>query len=344
MSKILDSFYTPSELARELINSVQTQQVDSIVDFCVGEGRLLQAASTRWKRALLYGTDICPSIIAKMKVKNPDWVLGNCDFLNKNSRKSSRVLKRKFDLVLSNPPFTCIGSSSHRVLLDGFEFNVSLAMAFIVEAISYIAENGKLYGILPESVGYSEKDKPIREYLEREYNFTILSEKKGQDFENCSPNIILVSLNDWDININKEPLIYSGDVKVKEIIRGTIGMHQLDNMVVKKGLNLVHTTNLLENSITNFKYKVAMRYSYIEGSGVLIPRVGNPNPSKVCVMNTTDIYALSDCVIALKTNSFEEAKLLKKYILDNWDNFKNLYKGTGAKFTTLSRLNSYFNI
>src|SRR5690606_31823998 len=104
--------------------------------------------------------------------------------------------KNKFDLVLLNPPFTCKGASRKMIVFDGLEFQMSTSMAFFVEAINYLSNEGVMYAILPQSVAYSKKDEKIRDYLKRKYNFRILEERNNQTFEKCAPNIVLASIND----------------------------------------------------------------------------------------------------------------------------------------------------
>ncbi len=342
---MLDSYYTPNDLAKELISLINKEEITSIVDFCVGEGRLLDAAQERWPTAQFFGTDICPKVIAKLKTKKEDWIVGKCDFLNIKSRSSSPVLNnRSFDLILSNPPFTCIGSSSRNILFEGKIFSVSNAMAFLVEAISYLSQDGIIYAILPEGLGYSEKDKEIREYLIEKYNFQIIGEKRKYTFDNCAPNIILVSINNWNNDCKQNNLSIDNSIDILSLKRGQIPMYKVIENTSSGFLDLIHTTNLQNGKITNLKYKVDISQSIINGPAVLIPRVGNPSLLKVCVIDENQQYAISDCIIAIETKTIEDAIDLQTLIISNWKTFSSLYKGTGARYITLSRLKKYLNI
>ena len=132
-----DSHYTPSILAEYLISHIKKNKVKTIADFCIGEGDLLKTAQKKWKNVKFYGNDISGRVIRLLKRKYPEWVLGNCDFLNSKSRNKANVFRNKFDIILLNPPFTCRGSTINHVIFDNIEFNMSTAMAFFVESINY---------------------------------------------------------------------------------------------------------------------------------------------------------------------------------------------------------------
>ena len=54
--------------------------------------------------------------------------------------------------------------------------------------------------------------------------------------------------------------------------------------------------------------------------------------------------AISDCIILLRTKTASESKQLKLLILNDWNNFCALYKGTGAKYVTIERVKKYLGI
>jgi type I restriction-modification system DNA methylase subunit len=76
---------------------------------------------------------------------------------------------------------------------------VSTAMAFLVEAINFLKEDGVMYAILPQSVAYSQKDKKIRNHLIEKYHFRVIEELNNQEFEKCTPSIVLASINDKNL-------------------------------------------------------------------------------------------------------------------------------------------------
>lgn len=192
-----DSFYTPTFLANSLISYISHKNVFNVADFCVGNGELLRAASVKWPKVKCFGSDISKMAITQTKERHPNWSLSKCDFLNKRSR--NRILKaynnNLFDLILMNPPFSCLGGTIHKVYLNDRLFRVSTAMAFLMYSLNFLSEKGSLYAIMPNSIAYSEKDKEAWNILVKNYNLNILNEPNEKYFKNCSPNIILVSLN-----------------------------------------------------------------------------------------------------------------------------------------------------
>jgi len=342
MSK--DSHYTPKPLADYLVSRIKKKNVKTVADFCVGEGELLKAAQKKWVKATFYGNDISSQVIQQLKRKHSKWVLGNGDFLNSKSRSRMKLFKKKFDVILLNPPFTCKGSTIHTVVFDNIEYHVSTAMFFFIESIKYLSKDGILYAILPQSVAYSQKDEKIREYLHEKYSFKIFKEKNKQAFKYCSPSIILAAFNDKEIS--SKNLLFDNintGIKYLEIKRGRIGMHKIKK-TEKYAKQLIHSTNLKNNQLKNIKYRIKSNLSKIEGPAVLVSRVGQPDIRKICIIPSKKEYILSDCIIAIKTKSMEDSQLLKKSIINNWSSFSNLYKGTGAKYITIKRIKHFLNL
>ncbi|MCD8573483.1 MAG: hypothetical protein LRY48_09670 [Bacteroides graminisolvens] len=116
------------------------------------------------------------------------------------------------------------------------------------------------------------------------------------------------------------------------------------NSSSKKRKKFVHTVNLIDNSLQNLKQYTLYPRSEISGPAVLISRVGNPSVKKICTISQDETYVISDCIIAIKTETQIEAEKLKQLFIDNWDYIKTLYKGTAAKYITLERLHTFLGI
>jgi hypothetical protein len=132
-------------------------------------------------------------------------------------------------------------------------------------------------------------------------------------------------------------------IKYLQIQRGGIGMHNIQ-VCKKHSVSLVHSTNIRDNKIIGLEHKVENTISYIKGPALLIHRVGQPNIKKICIISSKEEYALSDCVIGIKTRTLKECQQLKKMIIDHWNDFSNLYKGTGAKYITIERLKFFLSV
>jgi methylase of polypeptide subunit release factors len=326
---------------------VHHQKPKTVVDFCVGDGELLRAAAKKWPDIKCFGIDISHKAVSTVKLLHSEWCLSKCDFLNERSRNSCNVIKRRndgFDLILLNPPFTCVGGSKHEVELDGKSYSVSSAMAFVIASMKYRSKEGSIYAILPNSVAYSQKDRRIWRDLVKNYKLIVLEESTKKHFLDCSPNIILISINgNSSTNVSTETknlLIYNEN---HVVFRGKISMHTIDHDL-NNGDLLIHSTNLQNNKVENLKYKVQGRFSKITGPAVLISRVGKPDIKKIATISNGANYFLSDCVIAIKTKTQDESTELQTELIANWIEFEKLYKGTGAKYITIENVEKFLSL
>lgn len=340
-----DSFYTPTSLAEQLAGYVTAESVRSAIDFCVGDGDLLKAVAKQYEGVRFFGTDISEEAIDKLKGDCPEWELGVCDFKDDESVSNVQYLQdRTFDLIMLNPPFTCKGSIVEHAVLDEQEFRLSTAMLFMVRALKYLSEDGGLYAILPISCVYSDKDKATWNYLKENYNACVLSESDKVYFtKKCSPNIALVYVGHYPMVgheiVRQHPF---RTLPVTGVVRGCYRMQNPAYSKSRKAIPLVHTTNIQQGKLVNLRRIIPGIQLTIDGYGVVIPRVCNPNPNKVALLDGKRTYALSDCVIVLRTASQEDAEQVRTSILENWQDFVALYKGTGAQYTTVARVNEAF--
>ena len=343
---MIDPFYTPAPLATKLANCVVARDISNIADFCIGDGELIRAVREKYPHATCYGVDICKDVILKLRKKHSDWKLSVCDFENDNSVNKVPFLKDLlFDLIMMNPPFTCKGSIIEIVNFDGEVFKVSTAMKFVMRALGHLSANGGLYAILPISCVYSDKDKKAWNYLRQNYHACILDEPERVYFsKKCSPSIVLVYIG--KIERHEDCRHHNNcfqNLPVNDIVRGAIRMQGLNISKSKKAKCLIHTTNMQNGKLVGVQ-RVNSSYNTIAGYGVVVPRVCNPNKNKIVLLDNQKEYILSDCVVLLKTSTLEEAKEVKASILDNWSAFEQLYKGTGARYTTVERLKNAFGV
>lgn len=339
-----DSFYTPTPLAEKLVGYVVARQPRSAIDFCVGDGDLLKAVAKSFEGLQLYGTDISSKALQKLAVDCPDIVLGECDFRDDESINALQFLhKNRFDLILLNPPFTCKGSVVEHLEFEGEEFKVSTAMLFTMRALRYLSDQGGLYAILPISCVYSEKDRNAWDYLQKHYNACVLEEPKRVYFRNCAPNIVLVYAGQYPMKLQQtaEVVDFSA-LPVTSIVRGCVHMQSPSYSRKRDSIPLIHTTNIQKGKLVNMKKIFPYEHLKVDGFGVVIPRVCNPNPGKIALLDGSQSYALSDCVIVLRTDTMEAAERVRTHILNNWQDFITLYKGTGAQYTTLARVKRVF--
>lgn len=340
----LDSYYTPIPIADKLVGYITEQNIKNAIDFCVGDGVLLKAVERKFGDVRFFGTDISSDAIKKITDENPEWTLGVCDFQDIKSIKRVPFLEKQlFDLIMFNPPFTCKGSFFERIKIDDTEFKVSTAMAFVMNALKFLSPTGGMYAILPISCIYSQKDRDAWNYLQFNYNACVL-EEPGKVFfrDRCSPKIAFVYIgHNVKKGINTNIVSTFNDLNVIDVIRGCMRMQAPPYSKSGKALPLIHTTNIKNGNLVNIRRIVPGVQRIVEGYGVIIPRVCNPSPHKIALLDGQQ-YILSDCIMALQTESMKDAILVRQAILKNWEIFVSLYKGTGAQYTTLERVKKMF--
>lgn len=343
----LDAYYTPRTLAKKLVSFIKEDNIRSVIDFCVGDGGLLKVVTDKVPFVDVYGIDISESAIKKLSLDFPSWHLERCDFMNdKELSGLSILINKKFDLILLNPPFTCKGSASNKVELDGKIFKASTALTFVIKSLKYMSVQGGLYAILPISCLYSEKDQELWRYLKQSYNAYVLQEPERFNFtRRCSPNIALVYLG-FKAYIHEEQRAANKPVHMPiiDVIRGYLSMPNVLYSSSKDSVPMIHTTNLRLGRLVELKKVIPCKGKIYKGYGVAIPRVCNPSVNKVVVLDSKNAYVLSDCIIVLSTKNLNDAIIVKDYILSNWHSFTSLYQGTGARYTTLKKLKKFFDI
>ena len=147
----VDAIFTPPELASELIHSATHTSPKLIADFCAGDGELIRSALRKWPAAAVIATDLTPWPLMKLK-KQRFARVGKCDFLNERSRQACAALQgalSSVDLILLNPPFSHRGARALRIQIDDCELLCSPAVAFLVNCVPYLKQDGQMIAILP---------------------------------------------------------------------------------------------------------------------------------------------------------------------------------------------------
>lgn len=98
------SFYTPTKLVEQILALIPDETVIThIADICCGTWNMLNAAKSRYPSAFLVGVDIDPQV-GTCYTSNSEFVLAD----GRTFSKSYPAHYRKFELLLSNPPFGAI--------------------------------------------------------------------------------------------------------------------------------------------------------------------------------------------------------------------------------------------
>ena len=321
-----------------------------VADFAAGSGELLFAAQSLWPMATAVGTDIDPIAVRNLRAISRGWRTGVCDFLNPRSRRSSSLLRSLIghtDLVLLNPPFSCRGGKRISATSSGVTTKCSLGLAFVVNAIDYLADGGELIAVLPEGSMTSERDATTWNLLRALGSVEVLQTNGFGTFARAAVRTAVVRFQKVHSRVKTapSPVLQTNSISCEawrpavHIVRGTAAVCEVqrsqDNI---DSIPFVHSTHLQDFTISShIDVRNRLRRRAV-GPMVLLPRVGQPKRSKVARCLDSKVFMLSDCVIALTCESPESADLLWKDLQSNWTLLEREYVGSGARYITTRRL------
>jgi hypothetical protein len=315
-----------------------------VADFAAGDGELLRAARNRWANSTFIATDINPASVALLRRNEPLWRVGQCDFLSLASRARCRALANitaGVSLALLNPPFTCRGGTRWETQLNERNIRSGLAMAFVISSIPYLAQGGEMIAVLPAGCLWNERDQQAWALLREIGQVDVLAENGHNTFPGCSPRTVIVRFTNTplqepsELALEVEPAASSKSGIVIDVIRGRVSMYELNGNHGEIVRPLVHSTELEVGGLNLNRRKASGTHMSVSGPSVLLPRVGRPNRLKVHTYVGRNRIVISDCIIALKCKTREEAEAVRKALLENWSDVERHYIGTGARHITV---------
>jgi len=340
---MIDQYYTPPGLAALLVNAAKVRAVKLVADFAMGDGALLRAAEGRWPRARLFGTDINP--VAELEAHG---LKGNLeftalDFLGEHDAFASVTsLKQSCDVILLNPPFTCRGNRRYPAIIGDETLYGSKALAFVCRALAYLKPRGEALAIVPASCATSERDRSLMTALRAHYTVDQIGEINRNAFEGCTVNVIIIRIKRRSFFAPMRPVqAQKRLVPLKSfqarIMRGTMSVHETSE--TPGGLPVLHTADLRALNLSPQRWTLDDRRR-IQGTAVLIPRVGRPDQSKLVLADLPHIV-LSDCVIAIKTEPLGFEPELFRLLSSRWAELEALYGGSCAPYITVGQLQEF---
>ena len=105
----LDPHYTPAELAGIVIATSNSSMPAQVLDLTAGNGSLLLAARSRWPSSELYGADIDPRTVSRLRRAIGPGRATRCDVMNPEQRRTNKLLRSltsNINVLLLNPPFS----------------------------------------------------------------------------------------------------------------------------------------------------------------------------------------------------------------------------------------------
>jgi predicted RNA methylase len=341
-----DRYDTPEVIATAMAAAVGRVMPTAVLDSACGKGFLLEAGSRAFPNAKIVGIERDGRVLRGVKVRNPEWRLFHGDSLNEELWTTNKIdaITKESGIALLNPPFSAGPCRRLSVTALGESVDCSLAMAHLLTTLS-LATPSLVISILPESLLHSDGDRSARKLLESEFEMQVLSQLKNSLFIGARPNCSLVRIKKKrtveSLLAKKRSGKYVGEGV--RIIRGGLPVFEARNS--SAGLAYLHSTDLgvvaaFGPNHLNRKVKAIGR-GIVGGYAVLLPRVGLPSAPNIKAILFEDLTQLSDCVIALTAPSKQAAEVVCIELRMGIRSLCAIYRGTGARFVTLSRLSEW---
>jgi hypothetical protein len=336
----LDRYYTPESVARELVEVGCAPEAVRCFDSACGGGELLRAAVRANPKVQCYGMDIDARAIRSLRRRHGDWVLSCADALHGGVWCRARAARDSVgsDLALLNPPFSMASTKGVVIEAGGFAGRCSVAMAHVMTVLVR-ATPLRVAAVVPESFMYSELDDTAREFIRCRYDIDIVRGLRNTTFQGTRANSLVVALERRDC---AKPAIAPGELLPRpsslSVVRG--GLPVFEARRSPAAVPLLHSTSLglFGTAKADLPRVKAIGRGVVSGCMICIPRVGIPSPLHLRVVRVRSALQLSDCVVALVFASARAGHEWRRVLIRNWTAFTDLYRGTGARYVTVRRL------
>ena len=245
-------------------------------------------------------------------------------------------------MLLTNPPFSM--GARKGVVRTGSAYRCSVAMAHILAAIELFRPRYAIGAIVPESLLYSELDEAARQELARTWTLeeaVCVSQATFQGTRAHSALIVLRPQGGEVGNGGVGPMATAGGVAA-DLVRGGLPVHEALSSA-EEGIPFVHSTDLV--ALVDGSYRARnvfpLERGCVVGPVILLPRVGVPSVEHVSPLEFEQPVQLSDCVIGLRFSSNDAAVRTAEVIRAEADSLIGLYKGTGARYVTVRRVEQW---
>ena len=339
----LDRYYTPAKVADEIISLAPLGAAPLVcIDPTCGSGRLLEAAASIFEDTRCVGLDRDREAIARLRRKRPEWTLHVADLLTATRRAARDTVGagRSSKLLLLNPPFTHRRRKSVPINYKSDQLEASAAMAYVLRSLEIFKPSLGAVAIVPESLIYSEIDAHARELISAQFQITHLMDLAATTFSGARARTAAIWIGGHGPSaVGSRAPRPKGRVKAS-IGRGSIPVHRA--RFCKSGIKYLHSVdirNYLADRSTRWRVSSEAKYNCI-GAGwhIFLPRVGLPSILFSQPVYVDEPLVLSDCVVQFSFASEEAAVWVGNRLRENWSSLEGVYRGTGARYVTISRL------
>lgn len=344
-----DAFYTPSWLAREVADCLPDNLAGAVLDPTVGGGALLSAVCERFSdEVTALGIDIDPKVLQKLRSKEPGWVLSRADLLSRESRQQSRAwrqAKTSLSAVVVNPPFSYRGNEGASVSLGSFQGRAAPAMHFLIELMTELSPSSGFFAILPDGALDADKHRELWAEIQKGFAVNRLNRFATTSFRGARVATSLVHLKSlpsqrlvagsFKCPVPAKRPNYRDRCLCVDVIRGRVPVHSVKGATKQDGplSPFLHTTTLARMHLSD-DYRAPSSLAD-DAPFILLTRVGRwSSPIAVEIGRVV----LSDCLFGLRPRDRGQLDHLRGEIDRARTAFVARYKGTGAKYLTLTEL------
>jgi hypothetical protein len=217
----------------------------------------------------------------------------------------------------------------------------SRSMAFVLTSLPYLTAKGEIFALLPDATLSSSKDSTAWTYLAKSFSIRTVASFGRRTFKGCSASAAIIALERSHLLGLPRPIHHSclpqTTIRI-EIIRGVVPMHEATNGRAGGEFEFLHTTDVRGEIVGLSERRIRDLRRFALGPGVLLPRIGEPSPSKCALYLRTDRIVLSDCLYCLQCSTEADARFLRERLLDFWAEVAAAYGGTCARYLTVKNL------
>jgi predicted RNA methylase len=343
---LFDRYYTPENVASGVLRQVEWKEPpQTCADSTCGSGRLLDAASSTFRDIRCIGIDRDKRVIAALRQRRPNWTLATSNLLSTRSfeKTAAKLVPAQVDLLFMNPPFSHGNRKHVKVCFDGQDLVGSIAMAYILRSFQVFKPTQGALLIVPESLLYSRTDEAARNALSRKYELRKIADLESSTFNGARAHACVIHAYPGAAASSiSDPCVADVELTVR-LSRGCLPVHLMTP--VGRGVPFLHSTDLRRvargENVRKLPRSSVKGSRVVQGWTVLVPRVGVPDISllRACLLDTP--VRLSDCVIAIECDDQATATKVERRVQAGDSGFKDLYKGTGARYVTMDRLKSW---
>ena len=262
-------FFTPKKIADLLVKNISKKSVKTAIDLAVGNGELLLAVISKYKKCDIYGADIDSKIISEVmkntKLKEINlWIGDSLSFEINNWREYKSIINNGgFDLIIGNPPFDYFDKINFN------DKNYVIEVAFLIKAIQIANTDGIIAFILPNGFFSNRCFKTEREYILKHTRIKMVIQLYRNSFKDVNTDISMIILQKKKIyRIQKRILLkkLDEDLNEREIyISANEGIERLDfdyyyniDLVIQRLYNTGFQLDFLENLIIDCKRGISI--------------------------------------------------------------------------------------